>query len=59
MLCKTRQVRNMNWVDFKWAFKKEDPSTYILHVIAQEFINLMQGNILVKEFFTKLNALAK
>lgn len=27
--------------------------------MAQEFINLKHGNMSVKEFFTKLNALAK
>lgn len=49
----------MSWADFIWAFKIEYLSAFVLYVKVQEFIHPRQGNIIVREFSTKINSLTK
>lgn len=48
----------MTWVKFREVFEREFFRVDVLYVKAQEYHNLRKKHMIVKEYSTKLNALA-
>lgn len=49
----------MTWADFRWAFKIKYILVDVMYMKAKKFLHHKQKNMLLREFSTKLNSLAK
>lgn len=58
VFCNAWKNDTMTWVKFREVFEREFLGVDVLYVKAQEYHNLRKKHMIVKEYSTKLNALA-
>lgn len=55
LLLETVRITNVTWADFRKLFEAEYKTTTMNYLRAQKFINLTQGNNIVKNYSIRFN----